>query len=99
MTEHVLINETTIQAENFQEETVIDKWTGKSLHKIGFHFKVTSRDYHDITVLLYKNDFHVKVPEKSLAFDATIHTYATSFTNLYEANRVGDFALELIEKA
>lgn len=98
MTEQVLINETSIQAEDFYEETMTDKQTGEDLHKIGFHFKVTSEDYHDITTLLYKNDFYVKVPGKNMAFQATIYTYSTSITNLYEENAIGDFSLELIEK-
>lgn len=62
-------------------------------------FDVTSDDYHDVTTLLYKGSFDVKVPERSLAFKGTIRQYSTSFTNLYEKGNVGEFKLSLIEKS
>ncbi|WP_339230133.1 DUF3219 family protein [Oceanobacillus sp. FSL K6-2867] len=67
--------------------------------KVSFDFKVTSEEYHDITTLLYKNDFIVQIPEENLEFRATIYNYATSITNLYEADAVGDFRLELVEQS
>ncbi|QKY71772.1 DUF3219 family protein [Lentibacillus sp. CBA3610] len=71
---------------------------GKELTKVSFDFKVTHEDYHDVTVLLYENDFVVKVPGKNLEFPAAISSYSTSITNLYEPGTVGDFKLELTEK-
>ncbi|MFS0749170.1 DUF3219 family protein [Oceanobacillus sp. 1P07AA] len=66
--------------------------------ELSFYFKVTSETYHDITVLLYENDFRVQVPEKNITFSATIKQYATSITNLYEEGKEGDFFLLLVEK-
>lgn len=97
MNQQVIINHVTIDATNFYQEMVTNN-TGKDIIKIGLDFKVKSADYHEITTLLYANDFHVKVPVKGLEFQATIHTYSTSITNLYEKDNVGDFKLELIEK-
>lgn len=94
----VILNETTIDAINFYEETVTDRKSKKELQKVKFNFQVSSSIYHDITTLLYKNDFDVKVPEKNLEFKATIHNYSTSITNLYNAGEVGEFYLELVEK-
>lgn len=54
--------------------------------------------YHDVTTLLYRNDFVVNIPSEELEFQAEIYTFWTSFTNLYEQGAVGDFHLELIEK-
>ncbi|WP_106495233.1 DUF3219 family protein [Lentibacillus sp. Marseille-P4043] len=99
MNQKVIINNRTINVDNFYVDTVINKSRGKELLKVGFDFKVNSSDYHEITTLLYANDFHVKVPEKNLEFPATIYSYSTSITNLYEDGAVGDFALELKEKS
>ncbi|WP_044477067.1 DUF3219 family protein [Oceanobacillus massiliensis] len=96
MNEKVWINELELDAKNYQEETV--SRDGRELLKIVFEFEVTSKDYHDVTVHLYKNDFIVRVPERNLEFSAVIHQYSTSITNLYEAEAVGEFKLELIEK-
>ncbi|MEM1504701.1 DUF3219 family protein [Domibacillus sp. 8LH] len=96
MVKQVILNDTPIQVENFHEETVVNKKTGAKVPKISFQFPVTSEEYHDITVLLYENNFQVKVPEKGMEFPAMIHTYSTSVTNLYEAGATGTFSLELI---
>ncbi|MBT2652952.1 DUF3219 family protein [Oceanobacillus sp. ISL-73] len=66
--------------------------------ELSFYFKVTSETYHDITVLLYENDFRVQIPEKNITFSATIGQYATSINNLYEEGKEGDFFLLLVEK-
>lgn len=66
--------------------------------QLSFHFQVTSEAYHDVTVLLYENDFHVIVPKKELDFHAAIGKYSTSVTNLYKEGEVGDFFLTLNEK-
>lgn len=98
MVQEVIINDVTIHVEHFYNEMVPEQALGSELHKIGLEFKVSSQDYHQITTLLYANDFDVRVPDKGLAFPATIHSYSTSITNLYEEGAVGDFKLELMEK-
>lgn len=96
--QEVIINGVTIHADQFHNEMVTSEKTADKLHKISLEFKVRSKDYHEITTLLYANDFDIKVPGKGLKFLATIHSYSTSITNLYKANAVGDFRLELVEK-
>lgn len=59
---------------------------------------VTHEQYHDVTTLLYENDFIVDIPEKGIQFSAVISNYSTSVTNLYKAGTEGEFHLELIEK-
>lgn len=91
MKRKVFINNYPIEAKNFQKEV--------SKHcKISFEFTVTHEDYHDVTTLLYKNDFIVKVPAENLEFPATISNYSTSITNLYEEGAEGEFKLELMEE-
>lgn len=99
MVDEILLNEVPIAITDFHEEKVTDKSTGKELRKIGFDFEVTSEAYHKITTLLYEMNFQVNIPARNLVFPATIHTYSTSITNLYEDNQVGDFKLTLIEQA
>ncbi|MEN1968105.1 DUF3219 family protein [Lentibacillus sp. N15] len=94
----VIINHVSLHTDYVDDCIIRDQTTGGELHKIGFEFKVKSKDYHKITTLLYTNDFQVQVPVKEIEFRATIHSYSTSITNLYEENAVGDFKLELIEK-
>lgn len=95
----VWIDDREITALNFQEETISTDSTEKPRKKVSFDFKVTSAEYHDVAVLLYKMDFHIRVPEKELDFFAAISNYSTSITNLYEENQVADYKLELTEKA
>ncbi len=95
----VWIDETEIDALNFQEESIPSGVAGKTKRKIAFDFKVTSADYHDIAVLLYQMEFRIRVPEKELDFFAAISNYSTSITNLYVENQVADYKLELTEKA
>nr|WP_163971452.1 DUF3219 family protein [Oceanobacillus halotolerans] len=78
-------------------ETVEVKEKGGK-HLLTMTFPVTHHDYHDVTTLLYENDFHVKVPEEDISFSATIAAYSTSITNLYEKDAVGKFYLQLLEK-
>ena len=98
MTTQIHINGRVIEAVQFSQETVKDAATQQELHKIIFDFKVTSEDYHDIAVLLYEMDFHIRVPEKNLDFPASISNYSTSITNLYQEGQVADYHLELVEK-
>ena len=80
-----------IHVDNYKEETV------NGLYKITIDFKVSSEEYHDITTLLYKGIFDVKIPERDLSFRANIQQYSTSVTNLYEKGQVGEFQLSLLE--
>lgn len=95
MTTEIWINNTVIHAYQFAEETVA---ADAPLRKIIFDFQVTSKDYHDIAVLLYEMEFQIRVPEKQWDFRAAISNYSTSITNLYNDNEVADYHLELVEK-
>lgn len=92
MTKRILINDYPIEAEELE---VSIKSAQK---KVSLVFQVTHTDYHDITTLLYQNDFMVDIPEQQLRFPAMIQNYSTSIDNLYQENTVGIFRLELIEK-
>ncbi|WP_243298698.1 DUF3219 family protein [Bacillus litorisediminis] len=94
----VLLNDVSIDAENFYTDTINSKTSNEKQRLIGFEFKVSSQEYHRITTLLYENDFNIKVPEKNLEFRGKINSYSTSITNLYKENEVGIFKLEIIEK-
>src|SRR5690625_2230896 len=96
MSQTMIINDYSISAENLCVATVSGISGDKQ--KISFDFQVSHKDYHDITTLLYTNDFILEIPAKNIKFPATIHSYSTSITNLYEENAMGDFKLELIEK-
>ncbi len=91
MQQKIIINDYPIEAKNVQLEHA-------DLYKLTFDFIVTHEQYHNITTLLYKNDFNVEVPNENIQFSAVISNYSTSVTNLYEAGAEGDFHLELIEK-
>jgi len=96
MSQKVIINDMEINAHNVQVDSNMKN--GEVRSKLSFDFKVTHETYHDVTTLLYENDFTVKVPEKNLEFPAVISKFSTSITNLYEPGSVGDFKLELTEK-
>lgn len=98
MTTEIWINDTVIHAYQFTEETVAAGTADTLLKKIIFDFKVTSKDYHDIAVLLYEMEFQIRIPEKQWDFRAAISNYSTSITNLYNDNEVADYHLELVEK-
>jgi hypothetical protein len=87
----IILDETSINVYHYEEAAE------NGLQKISFDFKVTSEEYHDITTLLYKGTFDVKVPEREMSFTARIYQYSTSFTNLYIKGQVGDFKLVLLE--
>lgn len=94
----VLINDKKIHAFDYKEELFVDPKSKKERRMSKFSFDVTSATYHEITTLLYTNDFHIEVPENNLKMNAEIATYSTSITNLYDENQVGEFYLELIEQ-
>lgn len=91
MNRKVFINDYSIEAYNVQINDV-DRM------KLKFNFTVTHENYHDVTTLLYENDFKVQIPDMNLTFRATISKYSTSITNLYEVGSAGEFTLELLEK-
>ncbi|MFJ5762155.1 DUF3219 family protein [Neobacillus sp. NPDC093182] len=91
MVKEIVLDETSINVYKYEEEKE------DHLHKISIEFNVTSEEYHDITTLLYKGTFDVKVPERDLSFKASIQQYSTSFTNLYITGQVGEFKLSLLE--
>ena len=95
----VWIDDKQIEASDFKNEKLEIPASADVRHKVSFSFQVTSEEYHDLAVLLYKNDFQVRIPELELEFPATIHNYATDRTDLYQAGQVADYYLELIEKA
>ena len=66
LVKEIVLNETSIIVYKYEEEIE------DHLHKISVQFKVTSEEYHDITTLLYKGTFDVKVPERDLSFRASI---------------------------
>lgn len=94
----VWIDNTQIKATDFKEEHVQISDAEDDVKKISFSFKVSSEEYHDVAVLLYKNDFQIRVPDVNLEFPATIHNYATDRTDLYKEGQIADYYLELIEK-
>ncbi|WP_188205560.1 DUF3219 family protein [Alkalibacillus aidingensis] len=93
----ILVNDYPIEVDKMTSKQMEHNSSAKRL--VQLEFKVKHEDYHDITTLLYKNDFDITIPEENLQFQATIQNYTTSFTNLYEKGSVGDFYLELIEKS
>ncbi|MEC0283968.1 DUF3219 family protein [Terribacillus saccharophilus] len=97
MNKKVVVNGMDLAAYDYEHKYVTKN--GKELNEISFKFPVTSEDYHDVAVLLYKDDFRVEVPEENIAFEAAIKQYSTSITNLYEKDQVGEYSLVLEEKA
>ena len=84
MVGEILLNDVSIAITDFQEEKMIDKATEKKLRMSIFNFKVTNKEYHRITTLLFTMSFCVEIPETNLEFPAAIHAYSTSITNLYK---------------
>lgn len=91
MRTNIQINDYTIDAYNIEIKNEPD-------YKVRFEFLVKHDEYHDVTTLLYKNDFTITIPKEDISFPAIISNYSTSITNLYEEDAVGEFTLELSEK-
>ncbi|MBT2755189.1 DUF3219 family protein [Mesobacillus foraminis] len=87
----IILDDTLIPVDEYLEEKI------NGLRRISVKFKVTSGDYHDITTLLYKGTFLVKVSNTEESFKASIDQYSTSITNLYEKGNIGVFSLSLLE--
>lgn len=98
MITHIIIDTTPIKVDNFSHTTIADEEAHDLLRKLTLDFQVTNEMYHDITTLLYKDDFTITIPGKNITFPGKILNYSTSITNLYEEGNVGTFHLELIEK-
>ncbi|THE11704.1 DUF3219 family protein [Bacillus timonensis] len=91
MVTEIYLNDYKLNVTHYSEKT-------KNHHLlVKVEFKVSSEDYHDITTLLYKGNFDLKVPERNIACKVSIQEYSTSITNLYEKDQVGDFTLILRE--
>lgn len=97
MTVPIWINNTLIQALNFQKQWVQLPQELEKKRKISFDFNVTSEEYHDIATLLYQMKFHIRIPDLEWSFAATIANYSTSITDLYKPNQVANYHLELME--
>lgn len=92
MSKEILLDETSISVKSYKEEK------RDQLILIHVIFDVTSDEYHDITTLLYKGSFQVKVPERDLLFNGKIYQYSTSITNLYNKGNIGEFTVSLLEQ-
>lgn len=97
MIKQIILNTTPINVESFSHTTVPTKESHDILRVIKIDFKVTSDMYHEMTTLLYKNDFDIIIPGKNIEFHGHILNYSTSITNLYKDGEVGMFHVELIE--
>lgn len=87
----IILNDRSFRVTSYKEEKI------NRLNKLTVEFNVTSEEYHDVTTLLYRGTFDVKVLEHDLQFRGSIQQYSTSFTNLYEKGQVGVFTLSLLE--
>lgn len=90
----MFLNEYPIEVEDLQ----IDQDQQKNATIIRTTFQVTHADYHDVTTLLYKNDFLVDIPAQGINMRAIIQNYSTSIDDLYQEGATGTFYLELIEQ-
>ncbi|RPF55337.1 DUF3219 family protein [Aquisalibacillus elongatus] len=88
----VVLNDYAVEVDDYK----VYETNGRT--HIQLEFKVSHEDYHDVTTLLYQNNFKVEIPSENVSLQATIYKYWTSVTNLYKKGNVGQFHLELIEK-
>lgn len=91
----IYINGYHIKAHKFNMD-ILDQ-RNKSLKQISFEFTVTSETYHEVTTLLYQNEFLVKVPEENVVFNAKIRNYSTPIINLYEKGNKANYKIVLQE--
>jgi hypothetical protein len=91
LADELLLDGRSIKLDKFEESFV------NGLRKLSVRFKVTSKEYHDIAVLLYKGSFHVRVPQRNYEFEGKIVQYFTSLTNLYQDGQTGDYNVTLLE--
>lgn len=91
MVRNIVLNDTEIEVKHY------DRKTEEGHQVVSFIFDVTSEEYHDVTVLLYKGTFDIRIPEEGLDFKGTIINYSTSLDNLYEEGQTGEFRVTLQE--
>ncbi|MFC3419537.1 DUF3219 family protein [Salinicoccus hispanicus] len=91
MADIIILDDTEIKLKQYESKET------DGLHEVSFTFDVTSEEYHDIAVLLYRETFDVNIPEEDLKFRGTITNYSTSLDNLYEENQTGEFRVTLQE--
>ena len=91
MVTEIYLNDYKLEVSNYQEEN------SKDILLVKIDFKVSHENYHDVTTLLYKGNFDLRVPDRNIACKVSIQEYSTSITNLYEKDQVGVFTLTLRE--
>lgn len=91
MVTEIYINDYKLNITDYHDEL------NNELLLVKVDFKVTTEEYHDVTTLLYKGNFNLKVPDRNIDCKVTIQEYSTSITNLYEKDQVGLFRLTLCE--
>lgn len=89
--EKIYLNEVPILVSELKEEKI------NGLNKLSIVFPVTSKEYHDITVLLYKQEFNVFIPTSNITFYGKIVQFYTTITDLYKEGNIGEFTLSLLE--
>jgi hypothetical protein len=98
MVDEVILDDVTIQVTGYKEESVKGDQGGEESKQISFDFIVKGKDdYHDITVLLYREVFEVRVPARKLNFRGRINHYATAIPNFEDEGAGVAFSLGLIE--
>ena len=90
--QEILLNEVPIKVTKLIEEKV------NGLHKVTVVFPVTSEEYHDTAVLLYKQEFKVSIPSLHIEFYGKIVQFFTSVTDLYKEGNVGEYTVSLLEQ-
>lgn len=91
MVKEIYIDDTLISVTHFDDSKDNGAYT------VSIKFDVTSEEYHDIAVLLYKEVFDIRIPEKDISFRGKIYNYSTSLTNLYKEGEVAQYRLVLTE--
>ncbi|WP_237605606.1 DUF3219 family protein [Salinicoccus sp. ID82-1] len=91
MVDRIILDDTEIKLKDYEAHEKDGR------REVAFIFDVTTEDYHDVAVLLYRGTFDVSIPEEHLEFRGTIINYSTSLDNLYEENQTGEFRVTLQE--
>lgn len=91
MVEKITLNNHDIEVKEFQQT----EENGRIV--ISVVFDVTSGEYHDVSVLLYEDQFDLEVPGKDMKFKCVISQFSTSMDNLYEEGNVGEYRVTFTE--
>lgn len=94
----IWLDERRFEATGLREFALTEQ-DGSERRTFAFDFKVTHEEYHDVATLLYKGRFRLRIPAFDADVETDIHNYSTSLDNLYEKGAVGDYHLELAERA